>query len=116
MKEEIIKILFKHRANDRGNKDLNLFDDKEQLEEQDSYYADMILDLFQKDKIIQIIVDSEGAYTGLSESGKMYDFIPQPYKFEKGKYLKDENGHSIPNPEKPAHWELVIDSPGVSKR
>lgn len=48
MKDEILKILFRHRANDRGNKDLNLFDDKDKLEEQDEYYADEILNLFNR--------------------------------------------------------------------
>jgi|GEM_PF-3382957 len=49
-KKEIIKILFRHRANDRGNENLNLFEDKEKLEEQDEYYADEILKLFKANR------------------------------------------------------------------
>jgi hypothetical protein len=48
LKTELLKILFKHRANDRGNSDLNLFDDKENLQEQDKYYADLILEQIKK--------------------------------------------------------------------
>lgn len=69
-----------------------------------------------KDKIIQIIVDSDGSYTGLSESGKMYDFVPQRYLMKDGKYVRGENNNLVIDPERKAHWELVIDSPESGKR
>ena len=47
LENQIKEILYRHRANDRGNKDLNLFEDKNELSKQDEYYAEQILSLIK---------------------------------------------------------------------
>lgn len=69
-----------------------------------------------KDKIIQIQVDSENGMTGLSESGKVYDYMPAVYKrfvnsLGNSSVAKNELGEWVI--EKPGYWKLLIKSPNV---
>lgn len=66
-----------------------------------------------KDKIIQIQVDSESGMTGLSESGRVYDFIPGKFLRKNGNYIKNAEGHYIIDPKHKTYWKLLIESPDV---